>query len=275
MVSSWALSTEPYRHWERMLKVISLNVNGLRAAVRKNLEVWLEQEQADVVCLQELKAGYKELEPYTQLAGLQAYLHPADRPGYSGVAIYTHLEPMAVHRGFGMPELDHEGRYIQLDFPNFSVASVYLPSGSSSDERQCIKFDCLDVFFPYLKHLCQEKTSMVLCGDWNIAHQNIDLKNWRNNQKNSGFLPEERAWLSRVFDELAWVDVWRYHREDPGYTWWSQRGRAYDNNVGWRIDYHVATPSLATSAQTLRVERTPRFSDHAPIIIDYKFDLKQ
>jgi exodeoxyribonuclease-3 len=253
-----------------MLKLISLNVNGLRAALRKNLEEWLKEEEADIFCVQEIKAGFKELMPYTSLAGMKGYFHPAQKAGYSGVAIYSRYEPLHIHEGFGMHECDREGRYIQLDFDKFSVASVYLPSGSSSPERQQVKFSCLEAFFPHIQRLKESGKNIILCGDWNIAHQNIDLKNWRNNQKNSGFLPEERAWLTEVFKALGFVDIWRHwDQETPGYTWWSQRGRAYDNDVGWRIDYHIANAYFAERIQRMRVVRQPRFSDHAALIGEY------
>jgi exodeoxyribonuclease-3 len=203
-----------------------------------------------------------------------ASFHPAQRKGYSGVALYAKTPP-AIATGFGDAEFDLEGRYLQADFAQVSVVSVYLPSGSSGPHRQASKFRFLDAFLPHLERLVKSGREVVLCGDWNIAHQPIDLTNWRSNQKNSGFLPEERAWLTRVFDELGFVDVFR--RVDPRpeqYTWWSNRGRAWEKNVGWRIDYQVATPRIAATARAASIYTNRRFSDHAPLIIDYDFELK-
>jgi exodeoxyribonuclease-3 len=207
--------------------------------------------------------------------GFRGYFHHAEKKGYSGVGIYCRREPDRVVEGVGNREADAEGRYLRADFGKLSVISVYLPSGSSGPHRQASKFRFMDYFFPHLKKLAAEGREVVLCGDWNIAHNEIDLRNWRSNQKNSGFLPEERAWLTRVFGELGWVDV--YRRLHPGktgeaYTWWSNRGQAYANNVGWRIDYHVATPKLAAAAKRAAVYKTQRFSDHAPLTIDYDFE---
>ena len=198
-----------------------------------------------------------------------------ERKGYSGVALYAKAPPR-IATGFGTPEFDAEGRYLQADFADLSVISVYLPSGSSGPHRQASKFRFLEAFLPHLATAAsQAAREVVLCGDWNIAHQPIDLRNWRSNQKNSGFLPEERAWLTRVFDELGFVDVFR--RVDPRpdqYTWWSNRGQAWAKNVGWRIDYQVATPGIAATARAASIYRNRRFSDHAPLIIDYDFELR-
>jgi exodeoxyribonuclease-3 len=181
-------------------------------------------------------------------------------------------QPDQVVEGFGNAEFDAEGRYLRADWGNLSVISLYLPSGSSSPERQEAKFRFLDVFYPHLAALRNEGREIVLCGDWNIAHREIDLKNWKSNQKNSGFLPEERAWIGQVFDELGWVDVYRQlHPEATGdaYTWWSNRGQAWAKNVGWRIDYQIATPGIAQTARAATVFKEQRFSDHAPLIVDY------
>ena len=206
--------------------------------------------------------------------GMRAFYHCAEKKGYSGVGIWSRREPDRVVEGFDGGEFDAEGRYIRADFDNLSVISLYLPSGSSSPERQEAKFRFLDVFLPQMKALRDEGREIVLCGDWNIAHQAIDLKNWKSNQKNSGFLPEERAWLTRVFDELSWVDVYRrLHPEatDDCYTWWSNRGQAWAKNVGWRIDYQIATAGIAATAIRSEVYKAERFSDHAPLITDYNF----
>jgi exodeoxyribonuclease-3 len=190
------------------------------------------------------------------------------------VAIYSKV-PHVAATGFGHPEFDAEGRYVEAHFRDVTVVSVYLPSGSAGPHRQASKFRFLDAFLPHLAALRARGREIVLCGDWNIAHQPIDLKNWRSNQKNSGFLPEERAWLTRVFDELGFVDVFRKVDTRPDqYTWWSNRGAAWANNVGWRIDYQIATPGIAASAHAVAIYRNRRFSDHAPLIVDYDHALK-
>jgi exodeoxyribonuclease III len=253
------------------MKIITLNLNGIRSASRKGFLPWLRRTRADVVCVQELKAQAADMAAELLApAGYHGFFHYAEKKGYSGVGIYTRRVPDNVIEGIGIRDIDREGRYLRADFGRLSVISVYLPSGSSSDERQQVKFAFMDHFYPHLKRLIAEKREIVLCGDWNIAHREIDLKNWRSNQKNSGFLPEERAWLTRVLDELGWVDVFR--RIDPRpeqYTWWSNRGQAWAKNVGWRIDYHIATPGLAQQAKRVAIYKTQRFSDHAPLTIEY------
>ncbi|OQA34110.1 MAG: Exodeoxyribonuclease [Betaproteobacteria bacterium ADurb.Bin341] len=256
-----------------MLRIISLNLNGIRSAWGKNLLPWIENQQPDFVCLQELKAQGADLTS-EMLAppGFHARYHYAEKRGYSGVGIWSRTIPDRVVAGIGNPEFDAEGRFLRADFANLSVISLYLPSGSSAPERQEAKFRFMQVFFPMLAALRQEGREIALCGDWNIAHREIDLKNWKSNQKNSGFLPEERDWISRVFDELGWVDVYRQlHPEatEASYTWWSNRGQAWAKNVGWRIDYQIATPDLAATARQASIYKEQRFSDHAPLIIDY------
>ncbi|MCF8179308.1 MAG: exodeoxyribonuclease III [Sulfuritalea sp.] len=261
-----------------MLRILSLNLNGIRSAANKGFFDWLATQHADIVCVQELKAQLSDLTPALFApAGFQGCFHAAEKKGYSGVGIYSRKAPNCIFEGFGNAEFDAEGRYLQADFDNLSVVSLYLPSGSSSDERQQAKFRFLEQFRPQLERLAQraklEKREVVLCGDWNIAHQAIDLKNWKSNQKNSGFLPEERAWLSSVFDSLGWVDVHRRLLPETGgeaYTWWSNRGQAWAKNVGWRIDYQIATPGLAAAARHVTVYKDQRFSDHAPLTIDYE-----
>ena len=260
-----------------MLRIISLNLNGIRSAWSKKLLPWVVAQAPDIVCLQELKAQLPDLAP-DMLApdDMHAFYHAAEKKGYSGVGIWSRQKPERVLEGFGHGEFDAEGRYIRADFGKLSVISLYLPSGSSSPERQEAKFRFLDAFLPHLADLRAEGREIVLCGDWNIAHKEIDLKNWRSNQKNSGFLPEERAWMTRVFDDHGWVDVYRQlHPEASGdaYTWWSNRGQAWAKNVGWRIDYQVATPAFAASAWWAEVYKGERFSDHAPLVIDYKWVL--
>jgi exodeoxyribonuclease III len=258
------------------MRIVTLNVNGIRAAERKGFARWLARvEPWDVVCLQEIKCGDGDV-PRSLAAPRKSHaaFHPASRKGYSGVALYAKAQPR-VKSGFGDPEFDGEGRYLQADFANVSIVSVYLPSGSSGPHRQASKFRFLDAFLPHLRALVATGREVVLCGDWNIAHRPIDLTSWRSNQKNSGFLPEERAWLSRVFDEVGLVDVFR--RVDPRpdqFTWWSNRGQAWKKNVGWRIDYQLATPGIAATARTASIYKNRRFSDHAPLIIDYDFALE-
>jgi exodeoxyribonuclease III len=258
------------------LRVISLNLNGIRSATTKGLFPWLAQQKADIVCLQELKAQIPDLSA-EMLApnGLAGAFHPAQKKGYSGVGLYVRSSPKKIREGLGLPAIDVEGRFIRADFDGLSVISLYLPSGSSGPERQAAKFAFMESFLPTLKALRKEKREFIICGDWNIAHKEIDLKNWRSNQKNSGFLPEERAWLSQLFDELGWVDVFRTLNPAPEqYTWWSNRGQAWAKNVGWRLDYQIATPGIAAKAQAVSIYKDERFSDHAPLTIDYDFDLK-
>ena len=260
-----------------MLRIISLNLNGIRSAWSKNLLAWVVAQAPDIVCLQELKAQLPDLTPDMRAPDdMHAFYHAAEKKGYSGVGVWCRQKPERVLEGFGNGEFDAEGRYIRADFGKLSVISLYLPSGSSSPERQEAKFRFLDAFLPHLAALRAEGREIVLGGDWNIAHKEIDLKNWRSNQKNSGFLPEERAWMTRVFDDHGWVDVYRrLHPEASGdaYTWWSNRGQAREKNVGWRIDYQVATPDFAAAAWRAEVYKGERFSDHAPLLIDYEWTL--
>jgi exodeoxyribonuclease-3 len=258
------------------LRIITLNVNDIRSAERRGFARWLARaEPWDVVCLREIKAGHDDIpRPLRAPRKAHAAFLPAEKKGYAGVALYAkHLPRIAT--GFGHREFDAEGRYLEATFRNLTVISLYLPSGSSGPHRQASKFRFLAAFLPHLARLREAKREVILCGDWNIAHQPIDLKNWRSNQKNSGFLPEERAWLTRVFDELGFVDVFR--RIDPRperYTWWSNRGQAWAKNVGWRIDYQIATPGIAAKATAATIYVNRRFSDHAPLIVDYDFELQ-
>lgn len=256
-----------------MLRIISLNLNGIRSAWSKNVLPWAAARNADIICLQELKAQLSDLTPEMMAPdGMYAAYHYAQKKGYSGVGIWSRQRPDQVVEGFDGGEFDAEGRYLRADFGNLSVISLYLPSGSSSPERQEAKFRFLDAFLPHLQGLRNEGREIVLCGDWNIAHREIDLKNWKSNRKNSGFLPEERAWLNQVFDEQGWVDIYRHLYPEAGdecYTWWSNRGQAWAKNVGWRIDYQIATPGIAATAVAAQIYKAERFSDHAPLSIDY------
>ncbi len=255
------------------LRIISLNLNGIRSAANKGLYPWLQKQDADIVCMQELKAQAADMtREMLQPEGYFGYFHYAEKKGYSGVGIYSRRQPDAIIEGLGLPDIDAEGRYIEAQFGNLSVISLYLPSGSSGEERQAVKFSVMERFYPRLAELKASGREVVICGDWNIAHKEADLKNWKGNQKNSGFLPEERAWMTQIFDELGWVDVYRrLHPDttDECYTWWSNRGQAWAKNVGWRIDYQIATPGIATKAVSTSVYKAERFSDHAPLTVDY------
>lgn len=253
------------------MRVITLNLNGIRAAARKGFFDWLATQDADFVCLQEIRAQLPQLECDRRFfpAGYHCYFELAARPGYSGVAIFSRQRPKQVVRGLNCDEFDAEGRYLELQLDDFSVASLYLPSGTASETRQQAKYRFMDQFYGYLQTVHGTR-ELLITGDWNIAHSPIDLKNWRANQKNSGFLPAERAWMDRVLGEGGYVDVFR--RLEPGpehYTWWSNRGRAWDKNVGWRIDYQVSTPALADCARDTFIYKAERFSDHAPLVMEY------
>jgi len=257
------------------MRIVTLNANGLRSSAAKGLAPWMRRQKADLVCLQEIKAREADL-PRTLLAprGLHAYFHCAEKKGYSGVAIYARREPDRVTIGLGIEDIDAQGRYLQADFGNLSVASLYAPSGSSSEEAQRRKFSFMARLLPRLEAMRASGREMVLCGDWNIAHREIDLRNWRANRKHSGFLPEERAWLDEVLGRVGWVDVFRQLDPRPGqYTWWSNRGQAWAKNVGWRIDYQIATPGIAALARSTAIYKAKRFSDHAPLTVDYEYDL--
>jgi len=258
------------------LRVISLNLNGIRSAVNKGLLGWLSAQKADVICVQELKAQASDLTEGLRNPGrLRGYFHFAEKKGYSGVGLYCASQPEQLVEGFDIPDIDAEGRYLEARFGPLSIVSLYLPSGSSSEERLAVKFRFLERVIPRLHRLASGGREVIICGDWNIAHQQIDLKNWRSNQKNPGFLPAEREWLSGVFDKLGYVDVFR--RIDPRpeqYTWWSNRGQAWAKNVGWRIDYQIATPGIAAKAVKASIYKAQRFSDHAPLIIDYDYEIQ-
>ncbi|MDE2117102.1 MAG: exodeoxyribonuclease III [Betaproteobacteria bacterium] len=255
------------------MRIISLNLNGIRSAANKGFFTWMLAQQADIICVQELKAQAADMAP-DMLAphGYHGCFHYAEKKGYSGVGIYAKRQPDAVIEGLGIPEFDAEGRYLEAQFGKLSVVSLYLPSGSSGEERQAVKFKFMVAFMPHLRDLHASGREVIICGDWNIAHKEIDLKNWRSNQKNSGFLPEERAWLTQVFDEVGFVDVFRkLHPGLEAYTWWSNRGQAWAKNVGWRIDYHIATPGVTQTAQSAGIYKEQRFSDHAPLMVEYDY----
>lgn len=288
-----------------MFKLTSLNLNGIRSAASKGLQDWIAQSMPDCICVQELKAQAADMSGrFEEIAGLKGHFHFAEKKGYSGVGVYTRHEPSDVIVGYGSAEFDAEGRYVELRFdrpgrkqsPKLSIISCYFPSGSSGEERQAAKFRFLAEFYPRLLAL-KETRDFVLCGDINIAHQEIDLKNFKGNRKNSGFLPEERAWMTELLrdaelvneaaEELTkrtgpavrgggMVDVYRKLQPtttDAAYTWWSNRGQAYAKNVGWRLDYHLATPAFAALARREHIYKEQRFSDHAPMSVDYEFEL--
>jgi exodeoxyribonuclease III len=252
------------------MRIITLNVNGIRSAARKGFFDWMKRQKADIICLQETKAQEDQLDASYYPEEYQAYFFDAEKKGYSGVAIYSRIKPDSITTGLGWECADKEGRYLQLNFPRLSIASLYMPSGSSGECRQQLKFQFLDHYLSILKKQRQQKHDFIICGDWNIAHKPIDLKNWRNNQKNSGFLPEERTWLDQVLGPIGYVDAFReVNQHAEQYTWWSNRGRAWDNNVGWRIDYQIITPGLKNKIKSVEIYKDQRFSDHAPLTIDY------
>ena len=254
------------------MRIISANVNGIRSAAGKGFFDWLKRQRADVVCLQETKAQRAQLtDRVFAPRGWHAHFNDAQAKGYSGVAIYARREPDALIDKLGWDEFDREGRYLEARYGDLSVVSLYLPSGSSGEHRQAFKFRVLEWITPILDGWARSGRHYVLCGDWNIAHREIDLKNWRSNRKNSGFLPEERAWMDRVFGPVGWVDAYRTLKPDGAdYTWWSNRGQARANNVGWRIDYQIVTPTLQPKLRNVSIYRSRWFSDHAPLTVDYE-----
>ena len=252
---------------------MTLNANGIRAAARKGFFEWLRRQDADVVCIQETKAQEDQLtDDCFRPVGYHCFYEDAVKKGYSGTAVYSKQKPDKVIRGFGLQESDDEGRYLEVRLGKLSVVSVYLPSGSSGDHRQEAKYRFLDAFTPHLQSLVRRRSETILCGDWNIAHKEIDLKNWRANRKNSGFLPEERQWMDELFGTHRYVDAFReVNTQVDQYTWWSNRGRAWDNNVGWRLDYQVVTPGLRSRVLSAEIYKDERFSDHAPLTMDYEW----
>jgi exodeoxyribonuclease-3 len=263
-----------------LFKLTSLNANGIRSAASKGVEAWIAKTRPDCICLQEVKAQAPDVEGrFEEMAGLKGHFHFAQKKGYSGVAVYTKHAPSDVKVGFGSPEFDAEGRYVELRFDTparkFSVISCYFPSGSSGEERQQAKFRFLDELDPHLVAL-KRKRDFVLCGDVNIAHQEKDLTNWKSNQNRPGFTPGERAWMTKLLSETGLVDVYRHLKPETTaecYTWWSNRGQAYANNVGWRLDYHIATLPVAQLARREAIYKAERFSDHAPVTVDYELKI--
>ena len=254
------------------MRIITLNCNGIRAAARKGFFEWLSEQRADFVCLQETRIQpFQRTDPRFFPKGYTNCYVDAEKPGYSGVALYCRRKPDRIREGLGWADFDSEGRWIQADYGRLSVVSLYLPSGTSSDVRQDFKYDLMERLKPLLKKFAASGREYIICGDINIAHKNIDIKNWRGNQKNSGFLPEERAWMDWWLEDGGMVDVFRkVDPRDDQYTWWSNRGQAWAKNVGWRIDYQIGTPVIAKRAQAVQIYKDERFSDHAPLVIDYR-----
>jgi len=258
-----------------MAKIITCNTNGIRAAARKGFFEWLEGEQADVVCIQETKAQVDQLtDPVFTPVGYHCYYNDALKKGYSGTALYSRVKPQNVITSLGWDPADSEGRYLQADYKGLSVISLYMPSGSSSEEVLQKKLRFMDIFMEHLRALRRKRREFIICADWNICHQQIDLKNWRSNQKNSGFLPQERAWLDVLYDEVGYIDSFRLVNTEPEqYTWWSNRGQAWAKNVGWRLDYQVISPKLADKVKAADIYKEQRFSDHAPQIMEYDLEV--
>ena len=262
------------------MKVISLNANGIRSAVKKGFFDWVKQEAPEILCIQETKAHENQLgdEAY-YLEGYERYFSNAQKPGYSGVGMYIKnkiLKTSRVIYQLGFDLSDQEGRYIQVDIDdqNLSIVSLYLPSGASGEHRQTEKFNFMKRYEKILASQINSGRSYIICGDWNIVHKEIDIKNFKSNQKNSGCLPEERAWLDQLLSEKnnCWVDAFRVLNSDKDqYTWWSNRGQAWAKNVGWRIDYQIVTPDLKNKIQAVGIYKNQKFSDHAPLWVEYGF----
>ncbi|MGI9296956.1 MAG: exodeoxyribonuclease III [Gammaproteobacteria bacterium] len=261
------------------MRVITMNLNGVRAAYRKGAGEWLAAARPDILCWQEVRAADSDLTPEMRRpGGLRGEFVSPERRGYSGVAVFARKKPARVRRVFSAKNggvLNSEGRFVRMDFAALSVISLYMPSGSGGEARQAVKYEVMDALYPWLVRRRREADEtgrdFLICGDINIAHAEKDIKNWRGNRKNSGFLPAERKWLSRVFADAGWRDVFRLLDDRDGqYTWWSNRGRARENNVGWRIDYQIATPRLASRAHRAEIYTAQNFSDHAPLIVEYR-----
>jgi len=253
------------------MKITSVNTNGIRAAARKGFFDWIKQEKQDLICIQETKAQIHQLAPEIFMPqGYHCYYHDAVKKGYSGTAIYSKREPVSIKRGIGWEEFDNEGRWLEVDLGDLIVVSLYLPSGSAKQIRQEFKYQSMERLEQEFDRLKATNKPFVICGDWNIVHKEIDIKNWKANQKNSGCLPEERAWLSKLFDESGLVDAYReVITEAHNYTWWSNRGQAWANNVGWRIDYHITSQDIAARVKSAEIYKDQRFSDHAPLTLIY------
>ena len=253
------------------MKVITVNVCGIRASQKKGIFEWLKKTKADYICMQETRALEEQISDESFLIkGYSRYLNVAEKKGYSGVAIYTKHKPIKIQTSFSKSIFESEGRFILADYENYSIASVYFPSGSSGEIRQNLKYDFMDYFEKFIKKEINKKKQLIICGDYNIAHTKDDIKNWRTNQNNSGFLPEEREWMTRLINKIGLKDAFRIKcKKADVYTWWSNRGNAYNNNVGWRIDYQMVTDNIAKKVKNVSVYKDKKFSDHAPLIINY------
>jgi len=257
------------------MRVITINLNGIRSATKKGFFDWVLTQNADFICVQETRAHVTaNPNPTWQPEPYFCYFQDAFKPGYSGVGIYSKYKPQKIITKLGWDTADNEGRYIELEFPNFSIASLYMPSGTSGEMRQGMKYDFLERYFKKLKEIAEGKRDFIIAGDFNIAHKQIDLKNWRSNQNHTGFLPKERAWFDRIIDDLGLVDAFRVINQEAGqYTWWSNFGHAWENNTGWRIDYEIVTKNLKPKITAANIYKDLRFSDHSPLIIDYDYKL--
>lgn len=254
----------------KKIKITTFNCNGVRSAARKGFFAWLKKCNPDIVCLQETKAQEHQLQAGAFFPeGYHCYYFDAEKKGYAGVAIYSRQQPDRVTKGLGWDIADKEGRYIQADFGDVSVISLYMPSGASGSARQAVKFNFLDMFMTHLQRLRGDGRDYIICADWNMCHKAIDLRNWRANRNNPGFLPEERAWLDRLYNEVGYVDAFRLvNQQTDQYSWWSNRGQARVNNVGWRLDYHVITPALVPAVKAASIYTDEYFSDHAPVTLE-------
>ena len=259
------------------MKLLSWNVNGIRAASRSGFLDWFSQQQADIVCVQETKAHPDQLSPeILHPLNYHSYWHSAQKAGYSGVATFSKVEPLRVQMGLGISEIDAEGRVLLTEFPHFVLLNTYFPNSQRDHARLGFKLSFCAAILQFCEKWRSQGKNVVICGDFNIAHQEIDLKNWKGNLKNSGFLPEERAWLTNLFNKVGYVDVYRAlepEATESCYTWWSNRGQAYAKNVGWRIDYHISTPGIGSTAKKTAVYKDERFSDHAPLTVDYDWKI--
>lgn len=253
------------------MKIVSANLNGVRSALKKGFLEWLQKEQHDVICIQETKAHIQDIpEEIKSLDGYHTFWHSAEKKGYSGVGLITKEKPLHIQEGIGIAEFDKEGRFLRADYNDFSIISLYLPSGGSGEERQTIKYQFMSALLEQMRTMSKENREIIICGDWNIAHKTIDLANWRGNLDHSGFLPEERNWLTNLFENEGWVDVFRTLNNNPKeYTWWAHWGKAWEKDIGWRIDYHISTQNIAKKAIKTHIYKEERFSDHAPLIIEY------
>ena len=253
------------------MKVITVNVCGIRSSQKKGIFDWLSKSKADHICMQETRALEEQIDNDNfVLKGYSRYMNIADKKGYSGVAIYSKHKPSEIINTFSKSIFEKEGRFLSLDFEHYTVASIYFPSGSSGEERQKMKYEFMALFEKYVKKEIKKKKTLILCGDYNIAHTKDDIKNWKSNQKNSGFLPEERSWMTKLIENIGLVDAFRIKcKHSDVYTWWSNRGNAYNNNVGWRIDYQMVTNNLLDKIKKVSVYKGQKFSDHAPLVIHY------